>query len=116
MDALHRQAADDWINDHLDLYNHALQIGDSAWQEQILDTLNQKEEAIRLLVNVLILQKLWDRFDAINRLMLSLYDLAREDESPAGQKQLYRAVRELGKQRAAVTSQIRSLTSSPPLE
>ncbi|TXK75124.1 hypothetical protein [Paenibacillus sp. N3.4] len=32
-----------WINDHLDLYNYALALGDKEWQQQILQTLGQFE-------------------------------------------------------------------------
>ncbi|THF81734.1 hypothetical protein [Cohnella fermenti] len=103
------QAADTWVNDHLDLYNYAVRIGDSDWQDELLGALSQREEPIRLLSNHLALQELWSRFDSVNRRMLEIYDRIRADRNAIHRQTLQRTVLELKQQRVSISRQIREL-------
>lgn len=76
------------IDDYLDLYNYAGQIGDSEWQRQLLETMQQgdlddsyersENEALRL----------WRTFDEINVRLLELYALLKRNQ----EKELYQLI------------------------
>lgn len=68
-----QQLANHWINDHLDLYNYAVQIGDTAWQDQIMNRLNNRDRFIEQECEAQLKHELWLRFDQINAKMLSIY-------------------------------------------
>lgn len=66
-----------WINDYLDLYNYAKQIGDVEWQQEIIRVLAQSEEETRQLVLTRKASELWQQFDIINKKMMDLYHQLR---------------------------------------
>ncbi|WP_260410923.1 hypothetical protein [Cohnella xylanilytica] len=103
-----RQAAEQWVNDYLDLYNYAVRIGDAEWQQEIVRTLGSKEAHIRELSEHLVLRGLWLRFDAINRKMIELYEQLRDNRDAVDGERLREKVWELKRQRVIVANEIRA--------
>ncbi|MGF7046731.1 hypothetical protein J2T13_001229 [Paenibacillus sp. DS2015] len=63
-----------WTDDYLDLLNYAKQVGDLAWQEEIINKLaTTTEETIHSLILDEEKNVLWRKFDAINDELLELY-------------------------------------------
>ncbi|KQN96223.1 hypothetical protein [Paenibacillus sp. Leaf72] len=65
-----------WINDHLDLINYAMQIGDQEWQAELVAALQEmnvpsypSEEVVKEL--------LWRQYDEVLRQMLAIYEQLR---------------------------------------
>jgi len=71
-----------WLNDHLDLYNYACEIGDSDWQEELMATIRNgppsendetdREERQR---------KLWQEYHVLNNKLLELFSLLKTSKS-----------------------------------
>ncbi|SFE96389.1 hypothetical protein SAMN04487969_11048 [Paenibacillus algorifonticola] len=65
-----------WINDHLDLINYAIQIGDQEWQAELVAALKEmnvpsypSEEVVK--------EQLWRQYDEVLRQMLVIYEQLR---------------------------------------
>ncbi|MBJ6362680.1 hypothetical protein ACFOQM_15650 [Paenibacillus sp. GCM10012307] len=106
-----KHIAQRWIDDHLDLYNYAVEIGDKAWQEEILFTLKQKELHIYGLIRSTIRTKLWQKFDQINQELLALYGQLHglKDEGNQGSQYIKEKLWDLKLERLQVAQQLRGL-------
>lgn len=103
-----------WINDQLDLYNYALQISDTLWQQQILDTLSHKDAYLQELYKEQENQRLWGQFNEINQVMLQLLDEIRTQSLDREQLEAIRIkLTELKKRRLAIVQQINSVKVTP---
>ncbi|MGO4107275.1 hypothetical protein [Paenibacillus sp. YAF4_2] len=69
-----------WINDYLDLYNYAKQIGDIEWQQQLIRILARSEEESHQLALTRKASELWQQFDIINKKMMDLYHQLRTSD------------------------------------
>ncbi|MFC5701100.1 hypothetical protein ACFPVX_07380 [Cohnella faecalis] len=107
-----KQIAGNWVNDQLDLYNFAVQLGDAEWQRQILDRLQDRERLIRLEAEHLARLQLWQRFDEINRKILHIYDELRMNASAEVQQKLREKAWELKMERTLIGKKIQ-VSSSP---
>jgi len=87
----YRQYVQGWVDDYLDLYNFALQLGDTDWQQEILQTLKNKDR----LAQSLLQQQLWQLFDSVNRKMLELFEQMRASHHPSEKETLREQVWEL---------------------
>lgn len=67
------------IDDYLDLYLLAGQMGDKSWQDDILETLTHYEKNKSIEDPVLIIHNLWLEHRKINTELLDLYRLLRQD-------------------------------------
>ncbi|WP_028562936.1 hypothetical protein [Paenibacillus pinihumi] len=100
-----------WIDDHLDLYNYAVKVRDTAWQEDILFTLKQKELHIAGEIRYTIKTRLWQKFDQINQELMSLYEQLhglKDEENPDSQ-QIKEKLWGLKLERLHVAQQLRGL-------
>lgn len=70
-----------WVDDHLDLLNYAMAIGDVSWQQEIIRTLSDTELRGEQAELELRKETLWRQFDAINAKMLELYRQLREADN-----------------------------------
>ncbi|MEW9700563.1 hypothetical protein [Paenibacillus sp. SI8] len=105
MIAYQHPIAQNWINDHLDLYNYASQIGDSDWQQQILQTLSQYELHLPRQFEF----QLWQMFDAINRNMLKIFQqLKDKKQDTIEEQQLREKVWQLKLQRIEIVRMIKA--------
>ncbi|BBI31860.1 hypothetical protein [Cohnella abietis] len=109
MRTLPKQVAQVWIDDQLDLFNFAVEIGDSEWQNQILEQFKHKEVAIEELKAHRVRQELWIRFDEVNQKMLELYEQLRINDNSDRQQALKERVWELKVQRNVIGHQIREI-------
>jgi predicted nucleic acid-binding Zn-ribbon protein len=104
------QQLDAWVNDHLDLYNYAVQIGDTDWQQQIADSLANKDAYAKSLYDQAVQRQLWSEFDLINRRMLELFDAMRTQAPDETQLEKFRqTMQELKRRRLAIVKQIKSV-------
>jgi len=98
-----------WINDYLDLYNFAVSIGDTAWQQDILQTLQERDNYIWAEITRNIQAELWLRFDNINRKMLDLYEQLRSSANSDNEKrQLQEQVWEFKMQRMNISNKLKA--------
>lgn len=96
-----------WVNDQLDLYNYAAQIGDKEWQKDIVASLSHKDDYIRERQSEQKKRQLWGQFDKINRSMLRLFEELRMNTTNEKQLEAIRSeMWELKKQRLEVVKRI----------
>jgi hypothetical protein len=99
-----------WVDDYLDLYNYAKHIGDTEWQQQIIEALSQKDMIIQNQVQEMqekLKQDLWKMFDAVNRNMLQIYEELRKSQDIKQVEILRKQVWELKSQRIDISRKIR---------
>ncbi|REK75264.1 hypothetical protein DX130_16335 [Paenibacillus paeoniae] len=98
-----------WIDDYLDLYNLAVSIGDTAWQQDILQSLRDRDSHIRAEIAHNVQVELWLRFDSINRKMLDLYEQLRSSANTDNEKrQLQEQVWEFKIQRVTISNKLKA--------
>ncbi|MBE6185171.1 hypothetical protein [Heyndrickxia ginsengihumi] len=68
------QIKETWVNDYLDLYLFAKNIGDIKWQQEILEILKSADQEIEKEKEVILHKELWDEYDQINEQLLSIYE------------------------------------------
>lgn len=83
-----------WVNDHLDLYNYALSIGDSTWAANIIHKLKvEKENLLEQEHKALLLSELLSSYDRINNQLMEVFRMLRattmESQTVALQQQWY---------------------------
>ncbi len=110
-----KQYAAKWVDDYLDLYNTAVQLGDVAWQEDILRTLQAKDQHIQLEIISGIKVDLWLKFDSINRKMVTLYEQLRNNAfSEQEKRSVLEQVWEFKLQRILIASKLKEYHLSSP--
>lgn len=62
-----------WVDDYLDLYNYASQIGDTDWQQVILRQLAEHESLSLAEQQSKLKDELWRKFDSVNNKLLELF-------------------------------------------
>lgn len=98
-----------WVDDYLDLYNFAKSIGDTAWQKDILEKLQDRNSIIREDLRQVNQQDLWKMFDCVNAKMMELFHQLREATSRNQANVLLEKVWELKLKRVEITRKIRTL-------
>ncbi|NIK67521.1 hypothetical protein [Paenibacillus sp. BK720] len=96
-----------WINDYLDLYNYAEQIGDLEWQQEITRSLAAWKEQTNQHGLSMKAAELWRKFDVINRKMLDLYRQLRNSDDSSDLKTLREEVWLLKLQRVELSRQFK---------
>jgi hypothetical protein len=102
------KVADAWINDYLDLYNFAGQLGDVEWQNEILSNLKIAKIEIQKETYAKKRDELWQKFDYINQELLSLYQKIRQSQLENEVEKLKSQVWELKLQRILISKEIYS--------
>jgi len=103
-----------WIDDYLDLYNLAVSIGDAAWEQDILQTLQDSDSHIQAEINHNVQAELWLRFDRINRKMLDLYEQLRSSAHTDNEKrQLQEQVWAFKIQRIDISNKLKAHHTAP---
>lgn len=97
-----------WMNDHLDLLNYAKQIGDTEWQQELIEKLSSSKEHTAELVLTMKTEELWRHFDSINAKMLEIYTLLRNSDNASEINTLKEEVWELKLQRIELCKQFKS--------
>lgn len=97
-----------WIDDHLDLWNYAGEIGDEEWQAELLLILQDKEPRVDRELKQKKKDELWRRYDSINMLLLELYSELR---NPANREQpeLMERLMALKQQRLEISRQLATI-------
>ncbi|WP_058301488.1 hypothetical protein [Gorillibacterium timonense] len=98
-----------WINDHLDLYNYALALGDSEWQAELKQRFLAREKHFNSVTADLLRQDLWRMFDQINVKMLELFGELRSEQDREREAELRSKVWELKVMRVEIVRKIKSL-------
>lgn len=94
-----------WMNDHLDLYNFAKELGDREWQEELLQALDETEQRITLEWKAKTKDELWRQYDLVNGLLLELYAELR-DTNKKEQQELIERLMLLKQQRLEISRQL----------
>lgn len=98
-----------WMDDHLDLLNYARQIGDIAWQDEIVRTLSEAKQRMEQAALEIRIEALWLQFDAINRKVLELYRQLRETENAYIVEKLTEEVWQLKVRRVEIGKQLKAV-------
>ncbi|WP_338447996.1 hypothetical protein R4Z09_17300 [Niallia oryzisoli] len=93
------------VDDYLDLYLLAGQMGDKAWQQEILEALNNYEKNEVEEDPVLMIHNLWLEHRKINTELLDLYRQLRQDPDNG---QLQDQISVLKKEKVAVCRKLYS--------
>ncbi|MGM7722228.1 hypothetical protein [Metabacillus sp. Hm71] len=96
------------VNDYLDLYLFAGQIGDPLWQEEIIEKLKTIQTKKKLNQSIL-LNKFLKRYKELNEEILFIY---HQNKHPSCHLYLDGKLRKLKRQRLIVERQIRWIQSS----
>ncbi|AIQ13095.1 hypothetical protein [Paenibacillus durus] len=65
------------VDDYLDLYNYAKQLGDAQWQADLLTSLKNFKNMTEAEIREQKVREMWLRFDHINANLLELFDKLR---------------------------------------
>ncbi|MCR8633131.1 MULTISPECIES: hypothetical protein [Paenibacillus] len=98
-----------WVDDYLDLYNYARKLGDTEWQQQILQTLSNKDTHIQHELQETLQYNLWRMFDMINGKMLEIYEQLRKSKDSSQIETLREQVWELRNQRVVISRRIKEI-------
>ncbi len=98
------------MDDYLDLYNLAKQLGDLEWQEQLLEAMRQREaseheEALRSARD-----ELWQQFNTVNHQMMELIAHLKQSSTPEEEDAIRELIGTLKQQRMDLAKKIKSLT------
>ncbi|MFF2886052.1 hypothetical protein [Paenibacillus sp. NPDC057967] len=109
MSYTNKAIASNWVDDHLDLYNFAVSIGDTAWQQHISQKLRDSDRHIQEEIVHHVRMELWLRFDSINQKMLELYEQLRSaNHSETEKLQLQEKVLEFKIQRINICNKLKA--------
>jgi hypothetical protein len=97
-----------WVDDYLDLYNFAGRLGDTEWQQEIVQTLRKKDLYIQAEIQESLQYNLWKMFDSINRKMLEIYEQLRKSKDNHQIESLREQVWELRNQRVVISRRIKA--------
>ncbi|MBW7473752.1 hypothetical protein K0T92_03210 [Paenibacillus oenotherae] len=97
-----------WVDDHLDLYNFAGQIGDREWQQQIVETMQGLNKYVNEEVRYTITQQLWQRFDSINNRMLNLFSQMKQSTNSEEESSIRELIWKLKLQRIDLARKIKA--------
>lgn len=97
-----------WIDDHLDLYNFAGQLGDQEWQQQIIATMQEHKKFVNEEIRYSVTQQLWRRFDSINNRMLELFSQIKESTNSEEESVIRERIWKLRLQRIDLARKIKS--------
>lgn len=97
-----------WIDDHLDLYNLAVELGDTAWQEELKTALDDHRQRVAQELKQRKKDQLWRRYDSINELLIELYSELRSNEHKDHQ-QLMSKLMILKQQRLEISRQLATI-------
>lgn len=95
------------VNDYLDLYLYAREIGDTIWQEEIIENLKMISDKKKQ-TELTGLPMYIERYKRLNEEILSIYQLIKKQSSTV---QLEQRMQELKQQRIIVGRQIRFFKS-----
>ncbi|MFC5404542.1 hypothetical protein [Cohnella soli] len=73
----HNAYASKWMDDHLDLYNAALLLGDVEWQERLLKTMADKNRLIAKELRLIAHAEMLRNFESLNHDLMKLYEQMR---------------------------------------
>lgn len=97
-----------WVDDYLDLYNYAGQLGDTEWQQEILQLLHNKDQQIQIELQETLQYNLWRMFDIINGKMLEIYEQLRRSTDNNQIETLWEQVWELKNQRVVISRRLKA--------
>lgn len=100
------------VNDYLDLYLLAKELGDQSWQNELLEKMQGlRKEAISRQNPETSIHKLWNKYKKINTQMLDLYDQWRNNKFD---QDIYKKMKELKQQRMEISRKIYAAERKSP--
>jgi len=99
---------DKWTDDHLDLLNYAIQLGDREWQEELIGTLRERQQHVQAEWRGIQERELWRKYEAINRKMLVLFAQMRASANQIETRVLQDELWELKIERIRIAKQLRA--------
>ncbi|MBO9608291.1 MAG: hypothetical protein J7639_20195 [Paenibacillaceae bacterium] len=99
---------DKWTDDHLDLLNYAIQIGDREWQQELIGMLRERQQHVQAEWRGIRERELWRKYEAINRKMLVLFAQMRDSANQIETRVLQDELWELKIERIRIAKQLRA--------
>ncbi|REE93091.1 hypothetical protein A8990_102177 [Paenibacillus taihuensis] len=100
-----------WVDDHLDMYNYAVQIGDIEWQQQLLIDMRNKEQLLREEALNVAKEELWEQFNTVNHKMMELIARRKVCASSDEDITIKELIEDLKQQRIELAKQIKKICS-----
>lgn len=97
-----------WLDDHLDLMNYAVEMGDEEWQAELLLILKDKDRWIERELKQKKKDELWRHYDRINSLLVELYSELRSSGHKEQQELMDRLLA-LKQQRLEISRQLATI-------
>lgn len=97
-----------WTDDHLDLLNYAIKIGDREWQEELIGALRDRQQHVQAEWREIRERELWRKYEEINRKMLVLFAQMRLSANNIETRVLQDELWELKMQRIRIAKQLRA--------
>lgn len=96
-----------YIDDHLDLYLYALQLGDQVWANELLHKLRNRKASLRREEYRQKREMLYRQFDAVNMKLLEAYrQLLHESGDEDATEKLHQHIWRLKLERISITNEI----------
>ena len=99
-----------WLNDYLDLYQFAREIGDLDWQQDILRKLQKWDVLVKEQMDTMLINHLWQKFDEINIKLLDIYRKMKNTPLDYEFEQLQDKAWELKQERVNVSQKLRCIS------
>lgn len=106
-----QQRSQRWVDDHLDMYNYARQIGDLEWQEQLLAAIRNREEQLREDALNTAKEELWEQFNTVNHKMMELIARRKLSDNAEDDSTIKELIEDLKQQRIELAKQIKKICS-----
>lgn len=97
------------VDDYLDLYNYAKAINDGQWQADIIESLKELStvpEVPQIKEDIGSMTDLWARFDAVNIMIMKLFEKLRQDDDSQQQQEWKEQLLELKVERSLLSKEI----------
>ncbi|RBW71366.1 hypothetical protein [Bacillus taeanensis] len=106
-----KQLKEQWVNDYLDLYRFAKEIGDQDWQQELSTKLSNSETFVTKETHEIIQADLQQSFDEIDNEIAALYYQLNALHSQHEKEKLREQVWHLKIKRASLMQQLRAMSS-----
>ncbi|SEN07598.1 hypothetical protein [Paenibacillus sp. OV219] len=100
-----------WVDDYLDMYNYAGQIGDVMWQQQILADIRNREQIMREEALNVAKEELWEQFNTVNHQVMELIARRKYCENVEEDMTIKELIENLKQQRVELAKQIKKICS-----
>jgi hypothetical protein len=106
-----KKLKEQWVNDHLDLYRFAKELGDEKWQEALSEKLSNSDTFVTKETQEIIQTELQQSFDEIDNELASIYYKLNTINSQNEKEKLREQAWHLKIKRSSLMQQLRAVNA-----